>query len=80
MSRTMRTISLSSRSRAKLLHIEAPGCIINIHVGLSDVDGREVTRVSIDADGDRYSGEPQWWIDGEEGKKGLGVRIVRTCE
>lgn len=73
-----RNISISERSRTNLLHIEAPGCIINIRVGLTDHEGRSVTAISIEADGDRYAGDPEWWIEGDRGSKGIGVRVVRS--
>jgi len=73
----VRTISLTRRSKKQPLHIEAPGCIINITTGLSDADGNAVTHISISASGDRYSGEPAWWIDGKEGEDGLAVRVVQ---
>lgn len=66
------------------LHIELPGAIVNIRVGLRDEQGREVTRVSIDADGEKYAGEPQWWCPdlAERGldPSGIGVRIVQINE
>lgn len=74
----MKTITLSGRSRDKLLHIEAPGCIVNIQAGLHDAAGREVTHVEISASGDRYAGDPQWWIEGESGYRGIGARIIQT--
>jgi hypothetical protein len=56
---------ITVRRIGDIMHIEAPGCIVNITVGLHDREGRDVTAVEITADGDRYSGEPQWWLDGE---------------
>lgn len=89
---TQRNIVISDRSRCKLLHIEAPGCIIDIRIGLSDADGRKVTNVSIEADGrkvtnvsieadgDRYAGDPEWRIDAGNGKwsRSGGARVVCT--
>lgn len=75
---TQRNISISGRSRHKLLHIEAPGCIVNIRVGLTDTDGREVVNVSVTADGDRYAGDPEWWMDGKRGETGGVFRVVCT--
>lgn len=48
--RDMKTITFSKRSRARVLHIEAPGCIVNIRHALRDTEGREVTSVQINAD------------------------------
>ncbi len=70
--------NLNLTERSPLLHIEAPGCIINIHCGLRDMDGRKVVNISVEADGDRYSGDPEWWVDGELGNKGRAVRVVCT--
>ncbi len=72
----MRSIRLTEKS--KLLHIEAPGCIVNIDPGLCDSEGRKVCNVSVSADGDRYKGDAQWWVDGEAGNRGVGLRIVQT--
>ena len=77
MSKDMRTITISERSRCKRLHIEAPGCLINITIGLHDSDGRPVTNVTVAADGNRYAGEPAWWVDAEPGEAGRAFRIVR---
>ena len=41
----------------RCLHIEAEGCIINIHQDLHDRFGRQVTSVSIIPD--KYAGEPR---------------------
>jgi hypothetical protein len=37
------------------LHIEVPGALVNIYIGLCDEHGA-VTRVSVSADGRRYAG------------------------
>jgi hypothetical protein len=70
----MRTVSLTRRS--KPLHIEAPGCIVNIVPGLTDAEGRRVVSVEIRADGKRYAGEIPWWIDGKSGEDYLRLRVV----
>lgn len=66
------------------LRIEVPGAIVNIHTNLRDERGRQVVRVSIDADGDKCAGEPQWWCPdlAEHGLDpgGIGVRIVQMEE
>lgn len=72
----MRSIRLTARS--KLLHIEAPGCIVNIDPGLTDSAGHMVCRVDIDANGDRYKGDAQWWIEGEAGNRYMSARMVQT--
>lgn len=78
----MKTISISKRSRFRTLHIEAPGCIVNIRFGLTDTEGREVTNISITAD--QYAGEPKWQAIADtryssEPSRGIGVRVVRSA-
>lgn len=73
-----KTVVLSQRSRRKELKIEAPGAIINIRIDLTDDQGRPITYVSVAADGNRCAGDPEWWVDGEVGNKGTGLRIIRT--
>lgn len=75
MQRPMRSISLTRKPG--LLHIEAPGCIINIDPDLTDSEGRSVVNVSVQADGNRYAGEPEWWLDGQRGNAGIGVCIIQ---
>lgn len=70
-----------SLTRRDFLHVEAPGCIINIRCDLADRDGRPVVSVEVLADGDRYAGDPQWWIDGKAGDnsaRSCSLRVVRT--
>ena len=66
-----------SEKAPTLLHVEAPGCIINIRTGLSCPDG-EVTRIDVLADGDRYGNNPQWWIEGQAHHSGMGMRVIKT--
>ena len=63
---------------AGLRRIEVPGGIINITTGLIDSNGSAVTHISISADGNRYAGNPEWWVNGETGNDGIGLRLVRT--
>lgn len=72
----MRTVIITRKSGAA--HIEAPGCVISINPALVDGDGRSVCSISIAADGNRYPGEPEWWVDGVRGDDGRGIRVVRT--
>jgi hypothetical protein len=73
---TMRTINLTRKS--PMLHVEAPGCVVNIHPALTDTEGRSVVNVSVSADGNRYAGQAEWWIDGTRGDDGRGLRIIQT--
>lgn len=58
-----------------ILHIEAPGCVINIHPGLHNSDGQEVTAIAIQCD--QYAGEPKWTLPEFNGGKYLNVRVLR---
>lgn len=73
--RDMRSISIGRRS-ARVLHVEAPGCVVNIHHGLLDSNGQPVTAISIQAD--CFAGETPWLINGESGRNGQTVRLVQT--
>jgi hypothetical protein len=76
----MRTKRVNLSSKRERLHIEAPGCIVNIHTGMVTVDGAEVTSVEVIADGDRYAGEPPWWIDDDGGRSHYHrLRIVKQA-
>lgn len=44
--KTIQFYAATNRS-GNLLHIETDGCIVNIHVGLTDGEGRRVTRVDV---------------------------------
>ncbi|NIV28278.1 MAG: hypothetical protein GWN58_01830 [Anaerolineae bacterium] len=60
--------------RNGVLHAEVPGAIVNVHMGLSDKDGNEVTTVVIlcnDYPGDR------WCMPDFEDTKTLSVRVVK---
>lgn len=63
----------AGRNRSgNLLHIETDGCVVNIHVGLSDADGRDVTSVRVSPDDASRGGDGNgriWVRDGS--------RIVR---
>lgn len=58
-------------SRSQPLHIEAPGCIVNITHGLRDSDGREVTSVEILCDAD-------FKLPDHNDRTGVNVRVVRA--
>jgi hypothetical protein len=76
----MRTINVSERSRTGVLHVEAPGCIVNIYHKLRDRNGNRVVSVEVRADGKRFSGEPEWWIDAKPGDDYLRLRVVERPE
>lgn len=70
----MRRLTFGRRNRSgNLLHIETEGCVVNIHVGLRDVLGRRVTRVTISPDDESRSPDEDgyYWRAAGDG------RIVR---
>lgn len=71
----MKTVNLSRKSQP--LHIEAPGCIVNIWPGLTDADGRAVCTIHINTDQYAETGG-RWYIDGEAAHTQTGVRVVQT--
>lgn len=65
--RDLRTIT----HRRGILHVETRLGIVNIHAGLADASGREVTAIEIIPDA--YAGEPRVIRRGP-----ANVRLVRT--
>lgn len=59
------------------LRIEAPGCVVKVHAGLTNHDKQQVTRVDIRADGNNYLNDEQWWCPDLVNPKGIGVRVVQ---
>ena len=75
--RDMRRLSFyaDTNRSGNLLHIETDGAVINVHVGLHDGQGRQVTRVSVLPDDDSRGGDGEgriWVRDGD--------RVVRLHE
>ena len=61
-----------------LLHVEAPGAVINVWVNLTRRDGREVTRVEIIPDGESRGGDEQGRVwDVEHNEYGTCTLLVR---
>ena len=67
----MKTMRHTARM-SQPLHVEAPGCIINIRAGLETDEGRPVTVVSIICDD--YATDT-WRLD--DGEKFVSLRIVK---
>lgn len=68
----MKSIRHPRNAKDPLLHIEADGCLVNIRVGLTDVEGHHVTRVDISPDDASRGGDGTghyWYQD--------GARIIR---
>lgn len=56
------------RNKNKILHVETDGCIVNIHVGLTDADGHKVTAVKVIPDDESRGGDGEgrmWHRDGD---------------
>jgi hypothetical protein len=52
----MKSVTFSKRNRSgDVLHIEVPGAVVNIRIGLTDALGRQLTRVSISPDDEQRS-------------------------
>jgi len=80
----LRTKYITMGPRTEAIHIDAPGCIVSIGRHVDD-NGRIVTTVSVEAQGDRFQGEDEWWIIPSAmlhnaPLKGTTVRVVRTKE
>lgn len=75
----MKTVRHYASARDKLLHVEVDGCIVNITVGLSDMQGRRVTSVSIVPDDESRGGDGEgrvWrYVPGESNH-----RLIRLLE
>jgi hypothetical protein len=70
----MKTLQFNPKTR-DTLHVEVPGCIINVHVGLQTQDGQNVTRVDIKCDD--YPGEDVWRCPDFDNAEFVGVRVMR---
>lgn len=58
-----------------LLHVETDGCIVNIRVGLTDNEGRQVTNVTVLPDDETRGGDGEGRIWRQD-----GARIIRLHE
>ncbi len=64
----MKSITHGANARDNLLHIEADGVLVNIRVGLEDIEGHRVTAISISPDDDQRGGDAEgrkWYRDGD---------------
>lgn len=68
----MKTISHTARSKDHLLHIETDLGIINIRVGLKDMDGRPVESISFVPDD--YAREDPVMLDGYSNTRFIRVK------
>jgi len=60
-------IHMSKRTRDNLLHIETDFGIVNIRIGLTDMQGRNVTSIEILPD--NYAGEPKIILSGSSNNR-----------
>lgn len=73
--RNMQTVRFYPDSGdAEILHVEIPGAIVNIHVGLVDANGHPVSRVDISPEDETRGGDGQGhvWHLADDGR-----RIIR---
>lgn len=72
-----KNVRMSTRNgAARRLHVEAPGCIINVETGRTNAQGQSVTFVDVVADGNHFAGDSEWWVNGERGRNGGAFLIV----
>jgi hypothetical protein len=69
----MKTVVHNKRSKDDVLHIETEGGIINVHVGLHDDKGRDITAIEILPD--QYSGE-SWKFADKPKAKSANIRLT----
>lgn len=76
----MKRIAHGARSRDRVLHIEADGVLINIEIGLADVEGHRVTAISVSPDDASRGGdgEGRLWVVADANE--YGMRLVRLHE
>lgn len=74
----MKTIRHNKRSKDHLLHIETDLGIINIRVGLTDMDGREVESISFKPD--NYAGEVPVVLDGYSNTRFIRGGVEKDAE
>lgn len=58
------------------LHVEAPGCVVNVRLGLHNSEGQDVTAITVQCD--QYAGEPAWSLPDYGDAKHLNARVVRA--
>lgn len=68
----MKTVVHGRKARDPLLHVEADGVLVNIHVGLTDSDGHHVTHVAVSPDDETRGGDADGYIWYQD-----GARIIR---
>lgn len=80
MNRT-KEIAIGYPRHRKAIKVTCPGGIIHVECGLTDSQSRPIVCVSVTADGDRYAGDPTWWVEwGKTDKTGGACRIIKTPE
>ena len=72
------SIAVKKLDGGKHVHVEAAGVIVNVYGGQKCPLGRPMVVVQIVADGDRYVGRDQWWIEGMPGEGRNTTRVMLT--
>lgn len=72
-----RHISVGEPRTSKNVHIEAPGCVVNIRTGLVDTEGRAITVISVRAD-HGIAGETDWELPDCSDIHHTTVRVRKT--
>ena len=67
----VKRLGISVSRRNGYMHLEAPGCIVNIYPHLRNVKGQEVTTVAISSDED-------WETPDHGDGRGVSVRVVKV--
>ena len=72
-------VRITKRSKP-ILHVEAPGCVVNIRHGLRDAQGRSITRVDVIAEvyGDGSPDDLHWEIVTDPPILGEGPAVTST--
>ena len=74
----VKEISIGYPRQRKELKVTFPGGIVNITTGVENRNGQKVVHISVSANGDRFAGEPQWWVKwGKVDETGAGCRIIQ---
>lgn len=72
-------VQIGYKRQARELIVEFPGGRVHLTTGLWNRKGQEVTAVSVEADGNRFAGDPEYWADcGEANETGVGLRIIKA--
>jgi hypothetical protein len=57
-------------------HVETELGIVNIHLGLHNLEGQRVENIEVLANADRYAGEKPAFVEGDRKRSAAYVRII----